>query len=115
MGNCSLRAVTDAAHEDVLRRATATPTLISPFNSFATTAANRKNGVWKVKLVIDPRVLERILSEGVNTEALIEQMRFAANSTPKRGIKSSWGEAISYKCADRAVQTSLSHGHLRWR
>ncbi|GFP79309.1 hypothetical protein PHJA_000074400 [Phtheirospermum japonicum] len=107
MGNCSLRAVADAAHEDALRT---TAPIISPFAT-----ANSKNGVWKVKLVIDPRDLERILSEGVNTEALIERMRFVANSTPKRGIKSSWGEAISYKCADRTVQPSRSHGHLRWR
>ncbi|KAK7399091.1 hypothetical protein VNO78_10266 [Psophocarpus tetragonolobus] len=39
-----------------------------------------KNGVWKVKLVIDPRKLEEILSEQVNTEALIEKMRMAATA-----------------------------------
>lgn len=42
------------------------------------------DGVWKVKLVIDPKELGQILAEEVNTEALIEQMRIAANSTPKR-------------------------------
>ncbi|KAL3645746.1 hypothetical protein CASFOL_010926 [Castilleja foliolosa] len=94
MGNCSLRAVADAAaHEDALR----TP----PPPTTTTPAANHKNGVWKVKLVIDPRDLERILSEGVNTEALIDRMRFAANSTPKKGIKSSWGRTASYKFADQ--------------
>ncbi|KAJ1408194.1 hypothetical protein SESBI_23727 [Sesbania bispinosa] len=39
-----------------------------------------KNGVWKVKLVIDTRQLEEILSEQVNTEALIEKMRMAATA-----------------------------------
>ncbi|KAL2614682.1 hypothetical protein AAZX31_08G024200 [Glycine max] len=39
-----------------------------------------KNGVWRVKLVIDPRQLEKILSEQVNTEALIEKMRMAATA-----------------------------------
>ncbi|CAJ1937233.1 unnamed protein product [Sphenostylis stenocarpa] len=39
-----------------------------------------KNGVWRVKLVIDPRQLEEILSEQVNTEALIEKMRMAATA-----------------------------------
>ncbi|KAK7358506.1 hypothetical protein VNO77_00435 [Canavalia gladiata] len=40
-----------------------------------------KNGVWKVKLVIDTRQLEEILSEEVNTEALIEKMRMAATAS----------------------------------
>ncbi|CAK8579360.1 unnamed protein product [Lathyrus sativus] len=39
-----------------------------------------KNGVWKVKLVIDTRHLEEILSEQVNTGALIEKMRMAATA-----------------------------------
>lgn len=39
------------------------------------------NGVWRVKLVIDTRQLEEILSEQVNTEALIEKMRMAAIAT----------------------------------
>jgi len=38
-----------------------------------------KNGVWRVKLVIEQRQLEEILSEQGNTEALIEKMRMAAN------------------------------------
>ncbi|KAE8698750.1 putative Electron transporter [Hibiscus syriacus] len=54
----------------------------------------KKNGVWKVKLVIDSHQLEDIFSEQVNTEALIEKMRTAAASsatvTPKRS-KSSRG------------------------
>ncbi|XP_042505678.1 uncharacterized protein LOC122082283 [Macadamia integrifolia] len=52
-------------------------------------------GVWRVKLVIDTKELEEILSEQVNTEALIEKMRSAAssaNATPKRS-KSPWGLA----------------------
>ncbi|XP_028783335.1 vacuolar-sorting receptor 3 [Neltuma alba] len=40
-----------------------------------------RNGVWKVKLVIDTKQLEEILSEQVNTEALIEKMRMAASAT----------------------------------
>ncbi|XP_015955300.1 uncharacterized protein LOC107479712 [Arachis duranensis] len=43
-----------------------------------------KNGVWRVKLVIGTRQLEEILSEQVNTEALIEKMRMAASSSPTR-------------------------------
>ncbi|XVF10383.1 hypothetical protein REPUB_Repub07fG0178100 [Reevesia pubescens] len=53
---------------------------------------SQKNGVWKVKLVISSQQLEDILSEQVNTEALIEKMRMAASSatlTPKKN-KSSW-------------------------
>ena len=45
------------------------------------------DGVWRVKLVIDTKKLEEILSEQVNTEALIEKMRMVASSaslTPKR-------------------------------
>ena len=54
-----------------------------------------KNGVWKVKLVIDTRQLEEILSEQVNTEALIEKMRMAATacsaSSPARSrTTSNW-------------------------
>ncbi|OWM85204.1 uncharacterized protein LOC116205341 [Punica granatum] len=56
----------------------------------------RGDGVWKVKLVIDTKQLEEILSEEVNVEALIERMRAAAGSSsgsntngttrsPKRG------------------------------
>ena len=51
------------------------------------------DGVWRVKLVIDTKKLEEILSEQVNTEALIEKMRMVASSaslTPKR-TKSAWG------------------------
>ncbi|KAK4601256.1 hypothetical protein RGQ29_010712 [Quercus rubra] len=51
------------------------------------------DGVWRVKLVIDTKQLEEILSKQVNTEALIEKMRMVASSaslTPKR-IESAWG------------------------
>ncbi|XP_027343192.1 uncharacterized protein LOC113855759 [Abrus precatorius] len=43
--------------------------------------SSAKNGVWRVKLVIDTRQLEEILSEEVNTEALIEKMRMAATAS----------------------------------
>ncbi|KAJ6701885.1 PLASTID MOVEMENT IMPAIRED PROTEIN-RELATED [Salix koriyanagi] len=55
------------------------------------------DGVWRVKLVINTKQLEEILSEQVNTEALIEKMRMAASSaslTPRRS-KSSWKPALS--------------------
>ena len=51
------------------------------------------DGVWRVKLVIDTKQLEEILSEQVNTKALIEKMRMVASSaslTPKR-TESAWG------------------------
>ncbi|KAJ4711865.1 UvrABC system protein C [Melia azedarach] len=60
---------------------------------------SQRNGVWKVKLVINTKQLEDILSEQVNTEALIEKMRMAATSaslTPRRS-KNSW--ALSWKPA----------------
>ena len=60
---------------------------------------SQKNGVWKVKLVISSQQLEDILSEQVNTEALIEKMRMAANSTtltPRRS-RSSW--VVGWKSA----------------
>ncbi|XVE64661.1 hypothetical protein DITRI_Ditri07aG0118600 [Diplodiscus trichospermus] len=53
---------------------------------------SQKKGVWKVKLAISSQQLEDILSEQVNTEALIEKMRMAASSatlTPRRS-KSPW-------------------------
>ncbi|PSS11292.1 Dihydroxy-acid dehydratase [Actinidia chinensis var. chinensis] len=53
-----------------------------------------RKGVWRVKLVIDTKQLGEILSEEVNTEALIEQMRLAANSAsavPKR-TKINWAQ-----------------------
>ncbi|XP_028774734.1 uncharacterized protein LOC114731677 [Neltuma alba] len=46
------------------------------------------NGVWKVKLVIDTKQLEEILSEQVNTEALIEKMRMAASATSSSPTRS---------------------------
>lgn len=55
------------------------------------------DGVWRVKLVINTKQLEEILSEQVNTEALIEKMRMAASSaslTPRRS-RSSWKPALS--------------------
>ena len=51
------------------------------------------DGVWRVKLVIDTKQLEEILSKQVNIEALIEKMRMVATSasiTPKR-TESAWG------------------------
>ncbi|KAM3379890.1 hypothetical protein P3S68_012304 [Capsicum galapagoense] len=39
----------------------------------------QQQGVWRVKLIINPQQLEEIFSEEGNTEALIEQMRIAAN------------------------------------
>ncbi|KAI3710685.1 hypothetical protein L2E82_40474 [Cichorium intybus] len=53
-----------------------------------------REGVWKVKLVINTKQLEEILSEEVNTEALIEQMRAAAAGSRKvvpRWSKGYWG------------------------
>ncbi|KAK7318085.1 hypothetical protein RJT34_02783 [Clitoria ternatea] len=53
-----------------------------------------KNGVWRVKLVIDTRQLEEILSEQVNTEALIEKMRMAATTGSPSRVRtmSTWKE-----------------------
>ncbi|KAK8482459.1 hypothetical protein V6N11_069037 [Hibiscus sabdariffa] len=39
--------------------------------------SSEKNGVWKVKLVINNKQPEDTLSQQVNTEALIEKMRMA--------------------------------------
>ncbi|KAJ9148090.1 hypothetical protein P3X46_030184 [Hevea brasiliensis] len=53
------------------------------------------HGVWKVKLIINPKQLEEILSEQGNTETLIEKMRMAASSATlePRQNKSSRGLA----------------------
>ncbi|KAF5460530.1 hypothetical protein F2P56_020394 [Juglans regia] len=55
------------------------------------------DGVWRVKLVIDTKQWEEILSEQVNTEALIERIRMAASSaslTPKRTKGAAWGMGL---------------------
>ena len=52
-----------------------------PYGSALEVFPSVRDGVWRVKLVIDTRQLERILSEQVNTEALIEKMRIAAAAT----------------------------------
>ncbi|KAL0408024.1 UNVERIFIED_CONTAM: hypothetical protein Sradi_1736800 [Sesamum radiatum] len=95
MGNCSLRAVADADGDHSEQRGGEESVRVSAVNRLTSSARYGKTsvevlpppgaGVWKVKLVIDPKDLERILAEQVNTEALIEHMRIAANSTPKRG------------------------------
>ncbi|KAL3360661.1 hypothetical protein AABB24_013881 [Solanum stoloniferum] len=41
----------------------------------------QREGVWRVKLIINPQQLEEIFSEEGYTEALIEQMRIAANTS----------------------------------
>ncbi|XP_057463795.1 protein FAR-RED IMPAIRED RESPONSE 1-like [Actinidia eriantha] len=54
-----------------------------------------RKSVWRVKLVTDTKRIGEILSEEVNTEALIGQMRLAANSTsvvPQRTKIVNWGE-----------------------
>ncbi|CAL9030446.1 unnamed protein product [Prunus brigantina] len=54
------------------------------------------DGVWRVKLVIDTKQLEEILSEQGITEALIETMRMAATatagmpSTPRQTKRGAW-------------------------
>ncbi|KAF3448730.1 hypothetical protein FNV43_RR09443 [Rhamnella rubrinervis] len=56
------------------------------------------DGVWKVKLVIDTKQLEEILSEQGNTEALIERMRMVASSaslTPRHAKSPSWRPSFS--------------------
>ncbi|KAL4301764.1 hypothetical protein GQ457_10G023890 [Hibiscus cannabinus] len=58
----------------------------------------KKNGVWKVKLVIDSHQLEDILSEQVNTEALIEKMRTAAASSATVTPKRSKGAGVVVGC-----------------
>lgn len=81
MGNCSLRAVADATH---VPNEEAAVIRIRSASTLRTKAPPPPpgNGVWKVKLLINPKDLEKILSEEVNAEALIQQMRMAANSTP---------------------------------
>ncbi|KAK8560912.1 hypothetical protein V6N13_026347 [Hibiscus sabdariffa] len=75
-----------------------------------------KNGVWKVKLVISSRQLEEILSEQVNTEALIEKMRMAAaaNSgvvTPRRN-KWSWVVAWKKPAASSVFKVAVEKNKL---
>lgn len=51
------------------------------------------NGVWRVKLVISSDQLAEVLSEQVNTQALIERMRAAAsmNKATLNQAKGTWG------------------------
>lgn len=51
------------------------------------------NGVWRVKLVISSDQLAEVLSEQVNTQALIERMRAAAsaNNATLNQAKGTWG------------------------
>ncbi|PON34222.1 UvrABC system protein C [Parasponia andersonii] len=56
------------------------------------------DGVWRVKLMIDTKQLEEILSEQGNTEALIERMRMVAScagTLKQRHNKSSWKSNLS--------------------
>ncbi|GMI96251.1 hypothetical protein like AT3G61920 [Hibiscus trionum] len=61
--------------------------------------SSEKNGVWKVKLVISSQQLEDILSQQVNTEALIEKMRMAAaaNSGAVTPRRSKWFWVVARK------------------
>lgn len=65
------------------------------------------NGFWRVKLMIDTRQLEEILSEQVNTEALIEKMRMAASLTSPRPTTSTRRRAsiTSWKLGPRRPTT----------
>ncbi|CAI9094352.1 OLC1v1030077C1 [Oldenlandia corymbosa var. corymbosa] len=74
-----------------------------------------QKGVWKVKLAITPKQLEEILSEEVNTEALIEQMSMAANNavssgsvTPRRS-KISWGLILKQRVLGNVFKAHNSH------
>ncbi|KAK8518394.1 hypothetical protein V6N13_027871 [Hibiscus sabdariffa] len=61
--------------------------------------SSEKNGVWKVKLVISSQQLEDILSEQVNTEALIEKVRMAAaaNSGAVTPRRNKWSWLVAWK------------------
>ncbi|KAL6174868.1 hypothetical protein ACLB2K_051513 [Fragaria x ananassa] len=63
------------------------------------------DGVWRVKLLIDTKQLEEILSEG-NTLALIEMMRMAA-TTPKLQSKSLWGSGGGGGWSWKPIFTSM--------
>ncbi|KAK2991434.1 hypothetical protein RJ640_019080 [Escallonia rubra] len=55
-----------------------------------------QKGVWRVKLVIDPKLLEEILSEQVDVDALIAQIRMAAcSAAPRRRVKGFWGVSLN--------------------
>ena len=49
-----------------------------PYGSALEVLSSARDGMWRVKLVIDTRQLKQILSEQVNTEALIKKMRAVA-------------------------------------
>uniref|UniRef100_A0A7N2QYW3 Uncharacterized protein n=1 Tax=Quercus lobata TaxID=97700 RepID=A0A7N2QYW3_QUELO len=104
MGNCSLKGVTGVCHNSI-RVLTASGAVLDfkgrikawdilndrPGLSVVEPAPEVLpavgDGVWRVKLVIDTKQLEEILSEQVNTEALIEKMRMVASCaslTPKK-------------------------------
>ncbi|XP_009590116.1 uncharacterized protein [Nicotiana tomentosiformis] len=57
----------------------------------------QREGVWRVKLVINPQQLEEILSEEGNTEALIEQMRIVATANSAAKHKRSTSCGVNWK------------------
>lgn len=73
-----------------------------------------RKGVWKVKLVINTKQLEEILSEEVNTEALIEQMRAAVGSTKvvPRWSKGYWGVKLKPILCNVLNKTVVDDGFL---
>ncbi|OVA14712.1 Protein of unknown function DUF4228 [Macleaya cordata] len=77
------------------------------------------NGVWRVKMVIDTKQLEEILSEQVNIGELIEKMREVASSssstssTPRRSWRPSFSSVFKVSpAADCKVKQVLSHEDL---
>ncbi|MCI24655.1 hypothetical protein A2U01_0045840, partial [Trifolium medium] len=99
MGNCSFKDTTGECHHSI-RVLTDTGSILQ-FKSPKTVAQVLENhpgyGVFRqaLKLMIDTRQLEEILSEEVNIEALIEKMRMAAtaysSSSPTRSrTMSTW-------------------------
>ncbi|OIT38488.1 PREDICTED: uncharacterized protein LOC109239338 [Nicotiana attenuata] len=57
----------------------------------------QREGVWRVKLVINPQQLEEILSEEGNTNALIEQMRIVATANSATKHKRSTSCGVNWK------------------
>ncbi|KAA8520967.1 hypothetical protein F0562_011640 [Nyssa sinensis] len=76
----------------------------------------QRKGVWRVKLVMETKQLEEILSEQKNTEALIEKMRMAASSanvTPKR-VKSSRAVKLETSQLSVLLELGLSVFAVDW-
>ncbi|CAN1178038.1 hypothetical protein LINPERHAP2_LOCUS33454 [Linum perenne] len=73
-----------------VKAATAGPAEALPNSTALQVVSSHREGVWKVKVMIDPKRLEKILSDKENVEVFIQKMRMAVAAeslTPRRSSR----------------------------